>query len=396
MKRLRHFALIAALVAAQTAGAQDLTDVPLDLVRQGADNGAPVAQVELATRYLDGKEVLQNFAIAAQWLQKAADQGDAAAQNGLGKLYHAGFGVERDVPRALDLLLQATKSGNPQYLFDYASALETAETGADVAQAAEYYERAAQAGHLEASVSLGVLYQEGRGVTQDLDRARTLYETAAEKNHPRALNNLGLLFVRGDGVAQDYDRAARLFERAVDLGLSTAMTNLGVMYENGFGVPLDEAKAAALYRLASTANDTGKTTGFYNDPRLMPLGAGAEAIKQAQSAAVAGDPVAQFQLALALATQPDAPFQNIRTAAQLFETAARAGHGPSMANLSLMYFKGQGLPQDYMLGQMWSLLANRAGVDTFRINAAFGAKVTANQMNTAQQHALALLNSIKG
>ncbi|MCJ7874795.1 hypothetical protein [Phaeobacter sp. J2-8] len=64
-----------------------------------------------------------------------------------------------------------------------------------------------------------------------------------------------------------------------------------------------------------------------------------------------------------------------------------------MANLSVMYFKGQGLPQDYMLGHMWLMLAKAAGADTQQINAAFGSKASTDQVNAAQERAMGLLKS---
>lgn len=395
MRLFGYFTTVALVILAlaQAGAAQDLTRVPLEQVRKGAQTGSPVAQLELANRYLDGIGVLQNYATAAQWYEKAAEQGDPTAQNGLGKLYHTGFGVTRDVPLALHWLSQAASASKAQFMFDYASVLETPEGGAALAEAAEYYRRAAAAGHIEASVSLAVLYQHGTGVPQDLDQARVLYEAAAQVAHPRALNNLGLLYVRGDGVAQNYDHAARLFAKAAELGLSIAMTNLGVMYENGFGVPLDEEKAAALYRAASSGAVDKDGPAFFYDPRLSPLDIGAEAMAQMKRSSEAGDPVAQFQQGWALATQAEDTSQNLREAARLFAQAANAGHGPAMANLSMMYFKGQGLPQDYMLGHMWLLLANRAGVDIQSISAAYGAKVTADQVNMAQDRALILLDT---
>lgn len=395
MKILWYLTAVAfvTMALAQVGTAQDLTGASREQVEKAAQTGSPVAQVELANRYQDGTGVLQNYATAAQWYEKAAEQGDPSAQNGLGKLYHAGFGVTRDVSAALHWLSLAANSGTAQFLFDYASVLESPEGGAAIAEAAAYYRRAVEAGHLEASVSLAVLYQNGTGVPRDIDQARTLYEAAAQMAHPRALNNLGLLYVRGNGVAQNYDLAAQLFAQAAELGLSVAMTNLGVMYENGFGVPPDEEKAAALYRLASSnAEDENEVTFFY-DTRLAPLDLGAETMKETAAASQAGDPVAQFQLGWALATQAEGASHNLREAARLFGQAADVGHGPAMANLSVMYFKGLGLPQDYMLGHMWLLLANRAGVDTRSISAAYGAKVTANQVNTAQDRALILLTA---
>ena len=46
--------------------------------------------------YLQGVGVAQNDAAAARWIRKAADQGDASAENTLGAMYVRGQGVGRD------------------------------------------------------------------------------------------------------------------------------------------------------------------------------------------------------------------------------------------------------------------------------------------------------------
>ena len=391
--RLLIAAMVGALVLAGPARAEFPAAMPLAKLAEAAEAGDPAAQFALAERYLDGTGVLQNHATAASWLSRAAEGGDARAQNRLGQLYHAGLGVPRDIATALVWLERAAAGGDPQFLHDFASVLESPGAGADFARAATLYARAAETGHLEATVSLGVLYQNGTGVEQDPARARALYETAARADHPRALNNLGLLYVRGDGVAQDYDRAAKLFAAAADLGLRTAMTNLGVMYENGFGVPLDEVRAAELYRRGAETAPSG--ADFIYDPRLAPIAAGTETLATVQAAAQAHDPVGLFQLGWLLISQPDPPFAAQQQAGALFRAAALRGHGPAMANLSLMYFRGQGVPQDYVQGQMWLLLANRAGADTTALSLAYGAKLTPEQINNAQELAFGHLETIR-
>ncbi|MCJ7874794.1 tetratricopeptide repeat protein [Phaeobacter sp. J2-8] len=321
-------AVMMVIATCQTGIAQDLSAVPFEKVQQQADIGSPIAQIEIANRYLDGDGVLQNFVLAARWFEKAAVQGEAAAQNSLGKLYHAGFGVARDVPVALRLLLQAATTGNAQFMHDYASVVETPAGGADFAAAAEFYQRAAAAGHVDAAVSLAVLYQNGTGVPQDMDRARRLYQSAAVQDHPRALNNLGLLYVRGDGVAQDYGRAALLFERAAELGLPMALRNLGVMYENGFGVALDENKAATLYRMASTGAGAESAVHFVNDARLAPLGQDAETMAQVQKAAIAAIPWPSFNWALRLSSAQKAPFKTCAPPQECLKQQQRQALGP--------------------------------------------------------------------
>ncbi len=326
---------------------------------------APEAQFEEGMKYHSGTDVLQNFATAALWFEAAAQQGFAPAQNQLGQYLFTGHGGDKNPEAALTWLKAAASSGDATYLFDYASALEAAPKGlADPAAAAQAYAHAAEQGHLESIVSLGVLFQNGLGVPQDLSQAKQLYEHAADENHPRAQNNLGLLYVRGDGVPQDYARAAALFAAAAESGLQVAMTNLGVMYENGFGVPLDEALAADLYRQgagqASEATASPAEGPFY-DPRLTPPDTSDTGLAAMKTAAAAGDPIAQFQLAWLMLSDPELDVSAKRRAATFMEAAAKAGLAPAMANMAALYAEGVGVHQDYVLAHMWLIRAKQAG-----------------------------------
>jgi uncharacterized protein len=94
--------------------------------------------------YREGRGVPQDYAAAAAWYRKAADQGDASAQNNLGFMYHRGRGV-------------------PQ----------------DYAAAAVWYRKAADQGNASAQNDLGFMYGEGRGVPQDYVQAHMWFDIAA-------------------------------------------------------------------------------------------------------------------------------------------------------------------------------------------------------------------------
>jgi TPR repeat protein len=312
----------------------------------------------------------------------------------LAKLYHAGLGVPQDTTRALALFEQAATDNKPEHIHDLALALEGAATEEPtLSRAVSLYRQAAEAGFLEAQVNLAVMLQEGRGTDPDAKEAARLYATAAEQGHPRAMNNLGLLHVRGDGLPQDYTRAAALFAQAAELGLKEAMTNLGVLYENGFGVPQSDDIAADLYRRGGRSGGSPSDVDLMYDTRLAPPPQDEQGMRLLAIAAEAGDPVAQFQLAwLLLSPEANQP----RRAATLMERAAKNGHGPSMANLGILYFQGRGVPQDYVLAQMWLLLAGSTGVNQAPgINATFARKMTSHQINEAQKRAAILWESWK-
>ncbi len=373
------------------AAAETLETLGLEALTARAEAGEAAAQRALGARYQDGTGVIRNFATAAGWFARAAEAGDAEAQNRLGRLYATGLGVAADRGLALRWLEAAAAQGAPQHLFDLAATLEDGGDSPEVmARVATLYQQAAGAGHLEATVSLGLLYQNGTGVAQDYTQARRLYETAANEGHARAQNNLGLLYVRGHGVPQNYERAFALFQAAADQGLPQALTNLGVMYENGFGVAHDEARAAALYRQGGAGVRDADGPGFVYDPRLAPPPTDTAGLTDLQADAQAGDPVAQFQLGWLLVQGENVPAANWRQAAELFRIPAETGHAASMANLGLLHIKGRGVPQDFVLGQMWLTLAVTAGLEAaLPHSTALQARMTPGQINDAQARAAA-------
>ncbi len=70
------------------------------------------AQYFIGVMYANGQGVDRDFAAAAEWYRKAAEQGVAAAQARLGRLYEDGQGVPRDMEFAYAWYAVATKLGN--------------------------------------------------------------------------------------------------------------------------------------------------------------------------------------------------------------------------------------------------------------------------------------------
>jgi len=59
-----------------------------------------MAQYNLGDMYYEGVGVPQNYAEAAKWFRKAADQGDTYAQYNLGSMYEKGRGVPQSYEKA--------------------------------------------------------------------------------------------------------------------------------------------------------------------------------------------------------------------------------------------------------------------------------------------------------
>ena len=120
-----------------------------------------------------------NFKLAYEEFLKAADQGDASTQYGLGVMYSEGQGVPQDYQAAT-----------------------------------QWYRKAAEQGDAVAQHNLGVMYSEGQGVPQDYQTAVRWYQKAAEQGHAVAQNNLGLMYAKGQGVPRNYVEAYMWFSLA--------------------------------------------------------------------------------------------------------------------------------------------------------------------------------------
>ena len=76
----------------------------------------------------------------------------------------------------------------------------------------------AEAGDPRAQEFIGILYEEGHGVPQDIGKAIAWYERAADSRGMAAQYNLGRIYLEGRLVKQNVDRARDLLRRAADQG----------------------------------------------------------------------------------------------------------------------------------------------------------------------------------
>jgi TPR repeat protein len=172
------------------AGARD-RKAGARLVRAAAEQGFARAQLELGRMYAEGEDYAfgglasADPAEAARWFRKAAEQGLGGAQIALGDLYFEGKGVAVDEAEAARWYLKA----EPNWLNP---------------------------------TRLGILYEDGRGVKQDLGRAVDLYRRGAAWHYPDAAYRLGRLYEVGRGVPQNLDEAARWYDLAAKRGYVAA------------------------------------------------------------------------------------------------------------------------------------------------------------------------------
>jgi len=122
--------------------------------------------------------------------------------------------------------------------------------GQKLPEAIAAYRKAADKGSTAAMVELGLLLQNGTGVTADQQQARSLFERAAAAGNPRGATSLVALSGSG-GLPSDPAEARSMLQKAVEANSAEAQFQLGVMYAEGTGGPKDDAAARALFEKAA-------------------------------------------------------------------------------------------------------------------------------------------------
>jgi len=100
-----------------------------------------------------------------------------------------------DNPRIANLIADA-KAGDPgvQYLLGYMYAEGQAGLNRDIKKAVQWYTSAAEQGHIEAKVTLGMMYAEGKELPKDWQRAVRWYTKAAEQGNGGAQSILSTMY----------------------------------------------------------------------------------------------------------------------------------------------------------------------------------------------------------
>ncbi len=163
-----------------------------------AIQGNADAQHDLAALYVVGQNgVKQDYARAAYWFDRAAQNGVANAAYNMGVLYHQGLGVK-----------------------------------ASLEQAVKWYSVAAEQGHPEAAYNLGIAYIEGVGVDYDPFKATLHFEQAAANGTVEAAYNLGLIYENGLLGSAKPGEALMWYKIAADYNLPEAQTALNQLVES--------------------------------------------------------------------------------------------------------------------------------------------------------------------
>ncbi len=221
-------------------------------------------------------------------------------------------------------------------------------------EAADYYQRAAEAGFINARDNLADLYQKGLGVEKDESKAFEMYQEAYERSYGtdlHAVYRLGCCYRDGKGIAKDAKKAYQFFEDAADRGHSESAWELVACYYHGFGT--DKNLEAACHWCRDAA-ERGHVEAMYTLRKFYAEGIGTEtdpceAFRWCKKAAEHDQEDAMFQLGCYYAEGFGTEASPTDSFAW-FQRAAAKGHATAYVAEAMCHFHGFGTPREVNQG----------------------------------------------
>lgn len=275
-------------------------------MQQAAQQGIAHAQNDLAVDFIIHK---QNTTQAINWLKRAAGQ-DAKAAFNLGLIYARG---------------EITQQDNDQAML--------------------WWKKAQAQGLMEANAMVGLMYHLGYGVSRDEKEALRWYEQAGDDD-AMPIYNAAMIYYRGVTLPPDYKRAAEKLQHLCEQG---------------------DVKAQNLYAsmLLNRSNEIF-------EPEL--------GLKWLHRAATAGYVEAMFNLATVYRSGLGTP-QNDRAAFEWYKKSAELDFAPAQNALGYLYAEGRGIKADDNQARYWFQKASNQGL----------AIATSNLKNMKPQASFSLL-----
>jgi len=176
---------------------------------------------------------------AFKLMQKAAEEGSADAEGGLGYFYSQGIEVPKDEAKAAEYFRKGAEGGSARSQLNYAAVLLAGQgVKKDAAAALPWLEKAADAGVPEAQERLGLALFHGdriEGVARNDKLARETLKRAAEAGMPIAQNSYAFMLSNARGGKSDNKAAEQWYRQASENREPKAMANLGRMLFNSAG-----------------------------------------------------------------------------------------------------------------------------------------------------------------
>lgn len=317
-----------------------------------AEAGQIEAQLAIAARYTDGRQVKRDPGVAATYLDMAARAGSAEAAVRLAGHFAAGDGVARSDAGAVQWLRRAADAGHARARFELAARQESGQgTPRDGVAAYVGYALAEQQGVTAAGAALARLDKAMAPAALSAARLRVAQVLEA------AETAAGAAAVRYDQAGRALDPASlRWYRLAAESGSPEQQYQLGLkLLPRGIG-PRDRREAMGWFRRALRAGHVEAGRAYLR--HLHPESDLSEELALITAAAESGDVKLQGDLGRAYMRGQNGLPQHAETGEQWLARAARAGSDSAAVDLAGHFLRTR---RDGAEGLKWLLVAAELG-----------------------------------
>ncbi len=177
------------------------------------------------------------------------------------------------------------------------------------------------------------------------------YELAAEQGHREAQYRFAVMC----SIKRDYKQAFKWFKLAAEQGCPTSIYNVGLMYKRGHGVDRDFEQA--IKWLTLTKKQGADMAGLAGEALEEIQGQIQELTFRAKKGK---NPADQYELGR-MYWRGDGVAQDYKQAFKWFKCAAEQGHSLAQIRLGMMYRDGQGVDRDKKQAIKWLTLSAEQG-----------------------------------
>ena len=165
----------------------------------------------------------------------------------------------------------------------HANSLEEAKlkiSQKDFAAAHAIYLTLANQNDAKACYNLGLMYQDGDGVTQNMDEAVKWYTKSAALNYKEAQYTLAVMVFRREIQSISYERAVQYYQQAAELGHVKSQLNLFMLYYRGDLIAQDLVSSYKWLNLAAS-NNNSEAQAYLANIYLQGIGVQQDTVKAA-------------------------------------------------------------------------------------------------------------------
>ena len=297
----------------------------INLLKQAADKGYPMAMLDLGKEYMSGDNIPKDKVAGEAYLRRCLayyepgyEYGDPYSTTIMGVLYCQGHVVLQNDEKGIEL-----------------------------------FKKSAEANCAYGMMILGVAHAEGKLGTPDFHQAFLWLKKASDHGLPLANFAIASLLYEKKLHEQDNTAALLCVRKAAEQGDSTAQLMLGIWYSDS-----DKNKAKEFYEKSARQGNPmaqGMLAIAYMDAKDYK-----QAEKWALLAAKQENSVG-MTLLFALYWFDESPLQDRKKATDWLTKAANAGDAAAQYQLSCMHLNGNGVKKDYKLGFKYCSLSAEQG-----------------------------------